>query len=146
MARFPSSRPPAALARRSSRGWLAAGIATLALGLGLTAPAAHAFPDARAQREIDHLLAYVDASQCMFVRNGQKFDAHAAREHLATKLGFVRWRLSTADEFVKYLATESSVSHEPYHIVCGTRDRPAGAWLSEELSRFRAANTATAAH
>jgi hypothetical protein len=107
--------------------------------LALFAGTSGADPDATAQREIDHLLDYVAASKCTFVRNGERFDAVKAREHLATKLAFVRWRLSTADEFVKYLATESSVTHEPYLIVCGGRERPAGAWLSTELEHFRKA-------
>lgn len=109
-----------------------AGLAALLL-TGL----AHATPDATAEREIDHLLDYVAASSCTFVRNGESFPAQKAREHLALKYRFTRGRLSTAEEFIKYLATESSMSHEPYKIVCGAKERPAGAWLAEELARFR---------
>jgi hypothetical protein len=108
-----------------------------ALALALFAGLAGASPDAGAQREIDHLLDYIGASHCTFVRNGERFDAAKAREHLAMKLNFVRWRLSTADEFVRYLATESSVTHEPYLIVCGNRERPAGPWLASELAHYR---------
>jgi hypothetical protein len=115
---------------------------TLALVAGL----ASASPDATAQREIDHLLDYVAASHCTFVRNGERYDAGKAREHLAMKLNFVRWRLSTADEFVKYLATESSVSHEPYLMICGKVEKPAGPWLATELSHFRKSERTASAH
>jgi hypothetical protein len=112
--------------------------------LALAAGVAAASPGATAQREIDHLLDYLGASHCTFVRNGQRYDAAKAREHLAGKLAFVRWRLSTADEFVKYLATESSVTHEPYLIVCGRQERPAGAWLAAELEHYRKAAPSSA--
>jgi hypothetical protein len=120
---------------RSSRhmAWRAALAALLFTGL------AHATPDATAQREIDHLLDYVAASGCTFVRNGERYPASKARDHLAMKYRFTRGRLSTAEEFIKYLATESSESHEPYGIECGGKEQPAGAWLSEELVRYRKA-------
>jgi Family of unknown function (DUF5329) len=108
-----------------------------ALVIALLAGTAHADPDATAQREIDHLLDFVAASNCTFVRNGERYPALKARDHLAMKYRFTRGRLHTAEEFISYLATESSTSHEPYKIVCGTNERAAGAWLSEELARFR---------
>jgi uncharacterized protein DUF5329 len=98
---------------------------------------ARADPDPTAQREIDHLLDYVGTSSCSFVRNGETFPAAKARDHLAMKYRFTRSRLSTAEDFIQYLATDSSTSHEPYKIVCGTQERLAGPWLSEELARYR---------
>jgi hypothetical protein len=109
------------------------------LVIALFAGAAAADPDAAAQREIDHLLDYIAASKCTFVRNGESFPADKARDHLAMKYRWTRSRLSTAEEFIQYLATESSVSHEPYKIVCANKERPAGAWLAEELKRYRVA-------
>jgi hypothetical protein len=104
----------------------------------LVCAAAHADPDAAAQREIDHLLDYVAASNCTFVRNGQSYPAAKARDHLAMKYRFTRSRLATADEFIQYLATESSTSHEPYKMVCGKQEEHlAGVWLTEELARYR---------
>jgi hypothetical protein len=121
--------PSRSLRRRTAS---AAALVTL-----LIAGAAHADPDATAQREIDHLLDYVAASNCTFVRNGDRYPAAKAREHLAMKYRYTRGRLSTAEDFIRYLATESSVSHEPYKIVCGQQEQPAGAWLTEELTRYR---------
>ena len=98
---------------------------------------ASADPDLAAQAEIDHLLEFVGASSCTFVRNGTPGTGAAAREHLAGKYRFAKSQISTADEFIKNLATQSSMSGEPYLIRCGKNDQPAGAWLAEELRRYR---------
>ena len=110
---------------------------SVGLALALVSGLALATPDEPAQHEIDHLLEFVAASNCTFVRSGEKFAAPAARDHLAMKYRFAQFRLSTADEFVKYLATESSTTGEPYTVICGKEERPAGAWLAQELRRFR---------
>lgn len=109
------------------------GVLVLALAAGVAA----AEPDTQAQREIDHLLEFVGTSSCTFVRNGEPHPASDAREHLASKYRFARSRISTADEFIRYLGTSSSSSGEPYKIVCGGKEGPAGAWLSGELDRYR---------
>jgi hypothetical protein len=115
------------------------GSRALALGLGLMLACglARATPDEPAQHEIDHLLEFIAASNCTFVRNGESFPAAAAADHLQMKYSYTKFRLSTADEFVKYLATGSSSSGEPYKVICDKRERPTGAWLAEELARFR---------
>ena len=43
-------------------------------------------------------------------------------------------------EFIKYLATESSMSGELYHVKCGKTDALSGVWLTAELNRFRKAS------
>ena len=101
------------------------------------ATAAHASSDAAAQNEIDHLLQYVGDSSCTFVRNGDEFPAAKARDHLATKYRFVGGRISTAEDFIRYLGTGSSVSGEPYHVKCGNVDALSGPWLTAELHRYR---------
>ena len=98
---------------------------------------AHAIPDQPAQAEIDHLLDFVGASNCRFERNGSTYDASAARSHLVMKYRFARFRLSTADEFVKYLASGSSESGQPYRVECDGKEQLAGDWLTSELRRYR---------
>ena len=113
----------------------------LALGACLAALAlpAAADPTPAAQVEIDHLLTFVAASQCTFVRNGTEHPAPEARNHLAEKLDFAKRRISTAEDFIRYLATESSISGEPYKVKCAGKELPAGVWLTTELKRYRAA-------
>ena len=107
--------------------------------------AALASPDTVAKNEIDHLLQYVAASSCTFVRNGSEYPAAKARDHLESKYRFVGSRISTAEDFIKYLATGSSMSGEPYHVKCGRNDGLAGVWLTDELHRYRKVAHAQAA-
>jgi Family of unknown function (DUF5329) len=115
-------------------------VACLAAALSL-APVglAYAAADAKAQAEIDHLLDFVGASNCTFFRNGSSYPSAEAKDHLQMKYRFAGSRVSTAEEFIEYLATGSSVSGEPYHVTCGKQDVPAGAWLADELRRYRKA-------
>jgi hypothetical protein len=106
------------------------------MALALAQPA-HADPAPAAQAEIDHLLAFVAASPCTFIRNGKPHPAAEARDHLAGKFRYARSRIATADEFIRYVASESSTSREPYRVKCGSVELPAGVWLSDELARYR---------
>ena len=112
--------------------------ATAALAFAFS-PLASASPQDDAKGEIDHLLDYVAASSCTFVRNGTEYPADKAREHLAVKYRFAGSRIATAEEFIKYLATGSSASGEPYHVKCGKSDALSGEWLNAELARYRSA-------
>ncbi len=111
-------------------------LAAAALAAMLAAPAESA-PDANAQREIDHLLAFVAASECRFVRGGVEHDAREARDHLALKLDVARPLIGSADAFVDRVAGASSLTGEPYRVRCGGRDAAAKAWLADELARYR---------
>ena len=114
---------------------LAALAATLALALSTVALA-----DTSAKSEIDHLLNFVATSSCTFVRNGTEYPPDKARDHLASKYQFAGSKITTAEEFIKYLATESSMSGELYHVKCSKTDALSGVWLTDELNRFRKAS------
>ena len=101
--------------------------------------AALATPDAKAQAEIDRLLAFVASSPCRFVRSGTEYGGLEARDHLARKFDVARPMLSTADQFVDYVATGSSITGEAYKVRCGTRETTSKAWLADELARLRRA-------
>lgn len=111
-------------------------LAATAAAVLVLSGAATASP-ADAKDEIDHLLQYVAASSCTFVRNGSEYPADKAREHLADKYRFAAGRISSAEDFIEYLATKSSLSGEPYHVKCGKTDALSGAWLTAELNRYR---------
>jgi Family of unknown function (DUF5329) len=112
--------------------------ATAAVAFALSHAAAGS-PEGPAKDEIDHLLQYVAASSCTFVRNGSEYSADKAREHLTDKYRFAGSRISTAEDFIRYLATKSSFSGEAYHVKCGKIDALSGAWLNAELERYRKA-------
>lgn len=101
-------------------------------------------PDASAQREIDHLLAFVASSSCTFTRNGTDYAAPKAAEHLAGKLRFAASHIGTAEDFIRDLASRSSVSGEGYRVKCNNIDMPADEWLTRELRRYREARVRAA--
>lgn len=73
--------------------------------------------EAREQARIDFLIHEVEtASGVKFIRNGSEYDGAAAGKHLRMKLGYGGERLKTAEDFVKYCATESSLTHQKYKI------------------------------
>jgi len=109
-----------------------------ALAAASFSPIAAGSPDARASAEIKKLLSAIDHSDCTFLRSGKAYSGTQARRHLEFKLGFVRSRLESADQFVHDLASASSTTGEPYHIRCGDRETEARTWLDAQLKTIRA--------
>jgi hypothetical protein len=73
--------------------------------------------DAREQQRIDYLIQSLGSLKgAVFIRNGSEYDAAAARDHLQAKLNFGGEHVKTAEEFIKYCASQSSISHKPYQI------------------------------
>jgi hypothetical protein len=116
-------------------------IAALTLAIVQSTVAAAEDP---AKDEIAHLLKFVAASSCTFVRNGSEYPSDKARDHLASKYGAAGSRVSTADDFIKYLATRSSLTGEPYRVKCGGSEALSGVWLTDELNRYRKVSRAQA--
>lgn len=93
---------------------------------------------ANPQQEIQHLLDAVGDSGCIFNRNGKNHSATEARDHLAMKFRRAGSRIPTAEAFIKHLATKSSWTGRPYVIRCGQESTPSAAWLTAELTDYRA--------
>ncbi len=73
--------------------------------------------DAREQQRIDYLFASLASLKgAVFIRNGTEYDAAKARDHLQQKLNYAGDRVKTAEQFVQYCATSSSMSRKPYQI------------------------------
>ena len=87
--------------------------------------------------EIQHLLDYVGGSGCTFVRNGVESDATAARKHLATKYEYAKGRIASAEDFIRSLASRSSMTGQPYVVRCGASQLLSEDWLTNELRRYR---------
>jgi hypothetical protein len=87
--------------------------------------------------EIQHLLDYVGASGCTFVRNGVAADAATARKHLATKYAYVKGRVASAEDFIRLAASRSSVTGDAYVVRCGGSQILSEDWLTEELRHYR---------
>ena len=63
-----------------------------------------------AQGEIEHLVRYVETAGCEFIRNGEAHPGAEARAHLTKKYASVKARIKTAEDFIRYIASRSSVS------------------------------------
>jgi hypothetical protein len=69
------------------------------------------------QQKINHLICFIGNMQdAIFIRNGDEYTAKAAAEHLQMKYKKAGKRIQTAEEFIKHIASRSSVSNEPYSI------------------------------
>ena len=92
---------------------------------------------ADAEQEVNHLLHFVENSGCVFVRNDKQHNSKKAREHLEKKYNYIKRRVKKAEDFIKYAATESSMSGKPYMIICNGHEMPSAEWLLAELDTFR---------
>jgi hypothetical protein len=120
--------------RRKASLWRAA---ILVLLMAAAGPWAGRADSLQAEREIAHLMDFIGAATCRFVRNGREYDAAAARAHIQKKYDYVRDRIRSAEDFIRYTASESSISGEPYRIRCGAREMLCADWLAAELRRLR---------
>ena len=74
-------------------------------------------PEEIEQSKIQYLISAVaDLKNAKFVRNGSEYDAQRAADHLRLKLRFAGSRIKTAEDFIVYCATSSSMSGEKYWI------------------------------
>ncbi len=115
--------------------------AACALSLAVNAAAA---TNAKAQHEIDALIAGLGSSGCAFERNGSWHDAKAARAHLQKKYDYLRKRdmADTAELFIERAASKSSMSGKAYRVRCpGKAAEPSERWFRQRLQTLRAAPT-----
>lgn len=87
--------------------------------------------------EIEHLLNFVAASGCTFERNGNDYDSVEARAHIERKYDHIKGRVNTTEDFIRYAASESSMSGKKYHATCNGQTITSGDWLTKELERYR---------
>lgn len=90
--------------------------------------------------EIAHLMTYIRASSCEFLRNGAWHSAEAAHDHIMKKLKYIRYRdtLRDAEQFIEMAATRSSMTGEIYQVRCpGVPLQDCSRWLLDELGRYR---------
>ena len=110
--------------------------------LAFSAFVASAAPTAKAQREIDGLIAALGDSGCEFERNGSWHDANKARAHLQKKYDYLRKRglADTAELFIERGASKSSMSGKPYRVRCPNKAVDTAAhWFEQRLQMLRTA-------
>jgi hypothetical protein len=94
--------------------------------------------DAKEQARIDFIIHDVETSQGLkFIRNGSEYDGAAAAKHLRMKLNYAGDRVKTAEDFIKYCATESSLTHQKYTVrTSNGKVRDSAAYFTERLHVF----------
>jgi hypothetical protein len=95
---------------------------------------------AGAPEEIASLLLFVEQSECTFMRNGKHYDAPEARRHIEKKYNYFKDRIHTAEEFIQYSATKSTMSGKPYRVECNGVGMTSSDWLYAELDKLRGKN------
>ncbi len=67
--------------------------------------------------KIDYLIDSIgELKGAKFIRNGSEYDVLAAVSHLRLKLKAAGKKVKTAEDFIQYCASRSSISGEPYLI------------------------------
>ena len=87
--------------------------------------------------EIEHLFVYIATSGCTFNRNGDHHNSSDAGEHLRKKYGHTKRWVKTSEDFIRITATKSSITGQPYTVICDGVETPTAQWLADELARFR---------
>lgn len=77
------------------------------------------------------------------MRNGSWYEASEAADHIRKKYNYVlsKGLIESAEDFIKYSATKSSISGKKYRVQCSNRPEiDSSEWLLTELGAFRATN------
>jgi hypothetical protein len=95
------------------------------------------FASADTEAEINHLLSYVENSQCRFIRNGSNHSGPDAKEHIVKKYNYFKDRIHSAEQFIEYSATKSTMSGKKYKVICDGNEYLTAQWLNDELKNYR---------
>lgn len=103
------------------------------------APVQAATPPREAAR-IEALIASLDElGDARFLRNGKAHSASEAASHLRLKWKNAGKRVRTAEDFIRYLATGSSITGRPYRIrFADGREQASADYFRAQLKRIDA--------
>ena len=92
---------------------------------------------------IEYLIASIAALQgAQFLRNGAAHDAASAADHLRLKWSKAGSRVKNAEDFIRYCATQSSMSGQPYEIrFADGRVVKTAQYLQQKLAEYDAAQS-----
>jgi hypothetical protein len=89
------------------------------------------------QEEISYLLNQIAQSDCQFIRNSKTYSPEQAVEHIINKYKYLKNRIETTEQFIKYAASRSSITGADYLIRCGAVTTTSRQWLEEQLDAYR---------
>jgi hypothetical protein len=87
---------------------------------------------------IEYLIAAIESlPNAQFIRNDTSYDAKAAADHLRLKLRNAGSRVRSAEDFIRYCASQSSISGKPYLIrFSDGRVLSSGDYLRQRLAEY----------
>jgi hypothetical protein len=87
---------------------------------------------------IEYLIGTIESlPNAQFIRNGSSYDAKAAAGHLRLKLRNAGSRVKSAEDFIRYCASQSSISGTPYLIrFSDGRIIPSGDYFRQVLAEY----------
>lgn len=95
-------------------------------------------PESIQDMEINHILNHLKASDCIFIRNGNRYSGEKAADHLAGKYDYARDKIKSAESFIENIASESYFSGKPYQVECpGKPTVKSQDWLTDLLMDYR---------
>ena len=93
---------------------------------------------ASTEDEIAHLLGFVETTKCTYERNGTMHTGKDAVKHISQKYEHFKDDIHSAEDFIKYSATKSTMSGKFYRIHCdGLQVVNSQDWLLTELANYR---------
>ena len=88
--------------------------------------------------EIEHLIGYVKATECTYIRNGTSHNGLEGASHIRKKYDHHKKDVASAEDFIRLSATKCMISGSKYYIKCpGSPKVESGVWLLQELERYR---------
>ena len=87
--------------------------------------------------EIAFLLNFIEQSGCTFIRNGKQYNSLEARQHIEKKYKYYNKKIITAEDFIRYSATKSSITGKSYTVLCNDASMDSSDWLNTELGKLR---------
>jgi hypothetical protein len=90
--------------------------------------------------EVEHLISYLENSDCVMIRNGKVYSGSEGAKHVRRKYEYYRKKLSSTEQFIELSASRSSMSGKDYTVECpGEPVMTSSEWLHSELTSFRQA-------
>jgi ATP-dependent DNA helicase Rep len=94
-------------------------------------------PDAQLA-EVEHLIEYLENSDCEMVRNGRSYSGQEGARHVRRKYNHFQGDISSTEEFIERSASRSTMSGNYYEVHCpGQAPVKSQDWLLKELEAYR---------
>jgi len=89
------------------------------------------------EKEINHLLKFIESTKCTYDRNGDKHTGSKAVKHIKKKYKYYYDDIKTTEDFIRLAATKSMMSGSVYKIHCDKETITSKQWLLKELTKYR---------